>query len=124
MTNLICSLLILFGSLLSLTAAIGMLRMPDLLMRMHAGTKAGTLGVSLILTAIAIHFAMISVAIKVIIIIGFLFLTIPIGAHMLGRAAYIIQVPLWEKTCKDDLKYFYEQESKKSEKDKQSQDNE
>ena len=82
--------------------------MPDLLMRMHAGTKAGTLGVSLILISVMVYFGTIAVTTKALIAIIFLFITIPIGAHVLGRAAYFINIPLWHNTTVDELRDHYE----------------
>ncbi len=111
MIDFICGVLILVGALFSFVAGLGMLRMPDLLMRMHAGTKAGTLGVGLILIADAVNFGTISAITKAIIAILFLFITIPIGAHMLGRAAYFIKIPLWKKTVIDELRNHYDQET-------------
>jgi len=111
MIDFLCGLFILIGSLFVFVAGLGMLRMPDLLMRMHAGTKSGTLGVGLILLANAISFATVSAVTKAIIAILFLFITIPIGAHMLGRAAYFIRIPLWDKTVIDELRDHYNEET-------------
>ena len=52
---LICIFLLL-GGVLSLVAAVGVLRMPDLFIRMHAATKVGTVGVSSITIGLMIHF--------------------------------------------------------------------
>jgi multicomponent Na+:H+ antiporter subunit G len=111
MIDFIAAILILLGSMFIFVAALGLLRMPDLLMRMHAGTKAGTLGVSLILLAVAIHFMTVAVWTKALITIVFLFITIPIGAHMLGRAAYFINIPLWDQTVVDELRDHYNKQS-------------
>ena len=111
MIDAICGIIILIGAIFSFIAALGMLRMPDLLMRMHAGTKAGTLSVGLILLGTGIDFGTISAITKCLLAIIFLFITIPIGAHMLGRAAYFIQVPLWKKTVIDELRDHYDPET-------------
>ena len=111
MSEFICGTFILLGSLLAFIAALGMLRMPDLLMRMHTGTKAGTLGAGLILLATAIDFSTVSAVTRAIIAIVFLFITVPIGAHMLGRAAYFIKVPLWKNTVIDELRDHYNEET-------------
>ena len=47
--------LILVGSVFALTAAIGLLRLPDLYTRMHAASKAGTLGSCVMLIALAVY---------------------------------------------------------------------
>ena len=86
MTDIIIGLLLLGGGGFVLVAAIGIVRLPDLLTRMHASTKAGTLGSLLILAGLAVHVATIPVSSKVIATALFLLLTAPIAAHMIGRA--------------------------------------
>jgi len=115
MENIICGILILLGAIFTFIASLGMLRMPDLFMRMHAGTKAGTLGVSLILLSAMLEFSIISVTTKAIIAILFFFITIPIGAHMLGRAAYFINIPLWKNTVVDELRQYFDEKAKSAE---------
>lgn len=87
MLNIVVSLFILLGGFFALIAAIGVLRLPDVLTRMHASTKAGILGSSLILIGGAIYLQNTEVTSRVIATILFLMLTTPIGAHMIGRAA-------------------------------------
>ena len=104
MNEIFCAILMIFGSFFSLVAAIGVLRFPDVYMRMAAGTKAGTLGAGLNLLAVAAYFNNIEVTTKVVAAILFFVITAPIGAHMIGRAAYIIGVQLWVGSIRDDLK--------------------
>lgn len=101
------------GALFILLAAIGILRMPDFYLRVSVTTKAVTLGVGLILVASAFAFKNFSVTSRVLAIIVFILLTAPVGAHMIGRAAYFIGVPLWSKTKIDDLKGKYDKRSHK-----------
>lgn len=103
MTEIITSVLVLAGGLFSLAAAIGVVRLPDVLVRMHASTKAGTLGCGLILVAVAVHFGDTSIIGLCVATIVFLLLTAPIAAHMIGRAAYRTGVPLWSGTVTDEL---------------------
>lgn len=92
------------GLFFMLVAAIGVLRMPDLFTRMHAATKASTLGISGILLAALVYFqAAGTVTTRVVLIILFFFLTAPVGAHALGRAAYLCGVQLWPQTHRFDL---------------------
>ena len=56
MSELIVALLIAAGCLFCLVAAVGIVRLPDTLIRMHAATKAGTLGTGLILAGVAVFF--------------------------------------------------------------------
>lgn len=107
MTDWIAALLLLAGSLLMLLAALGAVRMPDLLMRMHATTKAGALGSGLIMLAVAAFFGSAEVWARVLAIIAFIMLTAPVAAHMIGRASYFAGVPLWGRILRDDLKDRY-----------------
>lgn len=91
------------GTFFILVAAIGVVRMPDIYMRLSAASKASTLGASFILAAVALFFDSTPVSGKVIAIISFTLLTAPIAAHMLGRAAYLSGTPLWEKSVCDKL---------------------
>lgn len=98
MNDAIVSILLLAGSFFAAIAGIGLLRFRDVLLRMHASTKAGTLGVGLIVLAIAIHLGFGYDTTRAVLIIGFLLLTAPVGAHLIGRAAYRTGTPLWADT--------------------------
>jgi multicomponent Na+:H+ antiporter subunit G len=97
------------GSLFSLVAALGMLRLPDAIIRMHAATKAGTLGAGLILIAEAVFYQEIGITLRALAAIVFLLLTAPVAAHLIGRAAYYSGIKLWKKTWIDQLKDAYSQ---------------
>ncbi len=104
MTTFLTHALVLVGAFFALVAAIGLLRMPDLLMRMHAATKAGTLGASLLLLAVAVSFGDSGVTVRALAAIVFLFLTAPVAAHVIGRSAYYAgRVKLWHGTLVDEL---------------------
>lgn len=94
-----------------LLAAIGIVRMPDLFMRMSASSKAVTLGVGCLLFALALHFQEKGVTTKAILLVVFIFLKAPVAAHVLARAAYRIGVPLWEHTIGDELREYYDREA-------------
>ena len=87
MIDILISVFLLLGGFFALIAGIGVLRLPDVLTRMHASTKAGILGSSLILIGGAIYLQEAEITVRVIAIILFLMLTSPIGAHMIGRAS-------------------------------------
>ncbi len=103
MTEIITAVLVLLGGLFAVAAALGVLRLPDVLIRMHASTKAGTLGCGLILAAVAVHFGETGIVARSIAAIVFLLLTAPVAAHMIGRAAYRTGVPLWKGMVIDEL---------------------
>jgi multicomponent Na+:H+ antiporter subunit G len=96
-----------FGALFVLLAAVGIVRMPDLYLRISVTTKAATLGIGLILICAGLYFGALSIYTRVIAIIFFLFLTAPVGAHLIGRASYFVGTPLWKKSVMDDLKGKY-----------------
>ena len=100
----ISTLLITIGSIFILLAGVGLVRMPDLFLRMSASTKAATLGVGTTLLGVAVYFGDFATFIRAGAIIVFLLLTAPVAAHLIGRAAYQDGVPLWEKTEFDDLR--------------------
>lgn len=101
------------GTLFILFAAIGMLRMPDIYLRLAVTTKAATLGVGLLLVASAMYFSDLSTTTRVLAIILFILLTAPVGAHLIGRAAYIIGIKMWDKSHIDELEGGYERHAGK-----------
>jgi multicomponent Na+:H+ antiporter subunit G len=113
MTDLIGGLIILVGAVFSLVAGIGLFRLPDIFVRMHAATKAGTLGAGLVLVAIAVDSQDIGVVTRAIAGLIFLLLTAPVAAHLLGRAAYLSQAELWSKTHIDDLEGKYDADGRR-----------
>lgn len=108
MSTLIAGLLMVGGTVFMLVAAIGLLRLPDLYTRMHAVTKAGTLGVGLVLISAAVAFGDVSVTMRSLVVLLFVLLTAPVSAHMIGRAGYLGRVDLWEGTLFDDWGAGYE----------------
>ena len=108
MKEIITSLLMLGGACFAFLAAVGILRLPDLFSRMQAATKCSAFGVSCVMLAVAVHFAELGIVTRAIMTIIFVFLTAPVAAHMIGRAAYFARVPLWEHTVTDELKGRYD----------------
>ncbi|AJM78149.1 monovalent cation/H(+) antiporter subunit G [Rathayibacter toxicus] len=86
--DIVTAVLLLAGALFSLVAAIGVLRFGDLLSRMHAGTKPQVLGLICVMLAVAIRNPGFAAAGTIALVIGFQLLTVPVSAHMVGRAAY------------------------------------
>ena len=107
MSDIITAVLLVLGSLFSLVAGLGMLRLPDTVIRMHAATKAGTLGAGLILIGEAFFFAEFGITLKALAAITFILLTAPVAAHLIGRAAYYSNIKLWQKTWIDQLAERY-----------------
>ena len=108
MNEIIAAILILLGSAFIFISALGLLRMPDIYMRMHAATKAGTLGTGLILAALAVFFGDLGGVVEATTVILFLLITAPVAAHILGRAAYLGDAELWERTELDEFEDYVE----------------
>lgn len=100
----VSALFLIAGTAFMLIASIGVVRMPDVMMRMHAATKAGVLGTGMLAVALMIHFPEVGVWTRAIALILFAILTAPVAAHMIGRAAYHSGVPMWEATVVDELR--------------------
>ena len=81
------SILILTGSLFILIAAIGLLRMSDLYMQLHAATKAGVLGSGLLLLGVGIKLTDMHSITEIFLLILFIALTNPIAAHLVAKTA-------------------------------------
>lgn len=76
------------GAFFVLAAGAGALRFPDLLSRMHAGTKPQTLGLILVLVGLALRLREGGAVWALVLVVIFQMLTAPVAAHMVGRAGY------------------------------------
>ncbi|MFQ3622086.1 MAG: monovalent cation/H(+) antiporter subunit G, partial [Acetobacteraceae bacterium] len=108
LTDLVLIVLILGGAGFALVAAIGIWRLPDSLMRMHASSKAGTLGGSLLLFAVALGIGELDVVARALAGVAFLLFTTPIASHLIGRATYLLGVPRDPSQVRDDLEGRYD----------------
>jgi multicomponent Na+:H+ antiporter subunit G len=79
---------LLLGAFFCLTAGVGLVRFPDVLSRMHAGTKPQVVGVLLIMVGAAIRLTGSSVTWMLLLVAAFQLLTAPVSAHMVSRIAY------------------------------------
>ena len=91
------------GALMSLGAAIGLLRFPDLMSRMHAATKPQVLGLFLMLAAMGLQMRTWWVWPVLVVAWIFQLLTAPVSAHMVGRSAYRTKHGHRELLTKDEL---------------------
>ncbi len=104
------AVLLLLGAGFMLLAGVGLLRLPDLFMRMSATAKAATLGAALAVVGAAVHFAEPGIVGRAVVIVFFLFLTAPVAGHKIGRAGYRRGVPLYEGTICDEAKGHLERD--------------
>lgn len=111
MKEWITAIMMLLGAAFMLLAAVGITRMPDVYTRMQPATKAATLGAGCMLLAVAVHFSEVGVTMRALAGIAFVVLTAPVAAHMIGRAAYLLGLPMWEGTQVDELEGRYDPQS-------------
>lgn len=114
--EILVSGLLLLGLFFLLTGTIGLLRLKDVYSRMHATSKSTTFGVAGVLLAALIYFRFLGLSpgLKESLILGFLLLTAPLGAHMIARAAYRTGVPMWRGGTVDQFKDWEEQEGRQA----------
>lgn len=106
--ELVVAALLLLGSGLMLLAAAGLFSLPDVYARLSASSKASTLAAACLLLAGAVHFHELGASARAVATIAFLFLTAPVAAHTIGRAAYLTRVALWKGTRFDELAGRYD----------------
>ncbi|MCB5202768.1 monovalent cation/H(+) antiporter subunit G [Neorhizobium sp. T786] len=98
------ALLILVGTVFTFAAAIGINRFPDLYTRMHAASKAGTVGSALMLVAVGVHAADLAILARSFAGFFFFVLTAPVSAHLLAKAAHDSGYPLSDISVLDEKK--------------------
>ena len=108
----VAGLLMVCGASFVLIGAVGILRMPDVWMRMQASSKAATLGIGCLALGLAAYrYEELTVVMRAVIVISFTFVSVPVAAHMIGRAAYLMGLPAWEGTHRDELRKEYGKET-------------
>lgn len=101
--EVVAAILILAGVALNVTATIGIHRFPDVFARMHAASKPATLGLVLTLAGAGFVLRNADDIVKLVLVVAFQFITAPIAAHMVGRAAYRAGSDLSPETTIDEL---------------------
>ncbi|GAA1125295.1 monovalent cation/H(+) antiporter subunit G [Arthrobacter flavus] len=86
--DVVTAVLMIGGALMSVAAGVGLLRFPDLLTRMHAATKPQVLGLLLFLLALGLQMRSWALIPVLLLCWIFMLLTVPVSAHMVGRAGY------------------------------------
>jgi multicomponent K+:H+ antiporter subunit G len=94
MIDILLSLLILTGAIFTLIGSLGLARLQDFYTRLHGPTKATTLGVGCLLIASAVYFSVREegVSLHEVLVTLFLFITAPVSAHLLAKAALHLKV--------------------------------
>lgn len=98
--EIIVSLCLLVGACFALIGSIGLARLPDFYMRLHGPTKATTLGVGGMVIGSMIFFSSggEELSLHELLIVLFLFITAPVSAHIVGKAALHLDLPYVERT--------------------------
>lgn len=107
MSEIVVSILLVLGAAFILVSGIGLVRMPDIFLRMSCNAKASTLGIGLLLLALATHFGEMDLSGRALATIGFIILTTPVASHRIGRVAYLDGASLWEGTIIDEMRGRY-----------------
>ncbi len=98
----IAAALMLFGALLMLLSAVGLLRMPDMYTRLSAASKATSLGATFLLAGFAVVQPDLSVIGRAVATLVFVLVTVPVAAHAIARAGYRDGTRLWKHSTVDE----------------------
>lgn len=86
LSDLISFILMLGGLFFFFVGTVGLIRLPDVLTRMHATTKCDTLGAGLIVLGIVLYLGFSLASFKALLILTFIWLTNPTAAHIIAKA--------------------------------------
>ena len=113
--NILIIILISTGVLFSAVTALGLIRLPDVYTRTHAASKSSTLGVLAILSGTFLHFWLIEGIFntQMVIAIAFLFITAPVGGHLIGRAAYVSGIKVADEPIRDAMEPALKKQKKR-----------
>jgi len=105
MLDIIISIFLILGAGFALVGSIGLVRLPDFYTRLHGPTKATTLGLGALLIASMIYFSSRGeVSLHELLVTLFLFMTAPVSAHLLAKAALHLRVRSEVDLPEDDVK--------------------
>ncbi len=105
MLDIIISIFLILGAGFALVGSIGLVRLPDFYTRLHGPTKATTLGLGALLIASMVYFSSRGeVSLHELLVTLFLFMTAPVSAHLLAKAALHLRVRSEVDLPEDDVK--------------------
>jgi len=98
--ELVIAFFLVAGAIVALIGSIGLARLKDVYMRLHGPTKASTLGVGCILVASFLYFSFLKggLSVQEALVTLFLFVTAPVSAHMIAKAALHRKLPCSRQT--------------------------
>ena len=110
---LVTAAMLVVGGIFTFLAAVGIFRLPDVYTRMHAASKAGTVGSGLMLIAAGLHSLELATVTRAFAGFVFFILTAPIAAHLVARAAHQAGYRLSRHAVLDDMREHNRQRSPK-----------
>lgn len=110
---LVVGAMLVAGGVFTFLAALGIVRLPDVYTRMHAASKAGTVGSGLMLFAAGIHAEDLAILTRALAGFVFFVLTAPVAAHLVAKAAHGAGYRLTRLTVIDDMRAARERNAKK-----------
>jgi len=122
MIEILVASLIMIGTIMTLFASLGILRLPDVYNRAHASTKSATLGILCILLGAFLYFLFTHGVSSIRLLLGivFVFLTAPVAGHLIIRSAFRSKVPLADISVQNDLQdYLDSQEAEEEQADEE-----
>ncbi len=102
MSEIIAGIFLLIGALFLFLAGLSLVRLPDLLTRLSASTKAVAFGAGLVFVAVAVFFGDVATDARAIAGIAFFAITAPIAGTVIARSARRTGVPIWPGTLIDE----------------------
>ncbi|PID50156.1 MAG: Na+/H+ antiporter subunit G [Proteobacteria bacterium] len=92
--------LVLLGAVFTFLGSLALVKLPDFFMRLHGPTKASTLGIGAILLASALYFTLLTdtPGVHEVLVTVFLFITAPVSAHMMAKAALHLKLKQHDRT--------------------------
>jgi multicomponent Na+:H+ antiporter subunit G len=103
LVDFVVAVMIIIGSAFNLIAALGLIRLPDVYTRMHAASKAGTVGSGVVLIALGIESGDPGTRTRALAGVAFFLLTAPIAAHLLAKASYTVGYRLSDLSVVDEM---------------------
>lgn len=105
MIEIIVGIFLILAALFTLVAAFGILRLPDVYMRMHAITKASSLATVFFILALTIAYPGLRVFLGGILLVGFVIATAPISTHVLAGVSMLLGIKMASDSKQNDLDY-------------------
>lgn len=105
MIEIIVGIFLILGSLFTLVAAFGIIRLPDVYMRMHAITKASSLATIFFILAVTVAYPGWRVMFGGLLLVAFVIATAPVSTHVLAGVSMLLGIKMAPDSKQNDLDY-------------------